>query len=110
MKTNHNFLPISIMIIFLLSLMIIFYFNYIKINKLNQNIILEKFNNFENLLPGWNKNLNANPKTNPSLSKYNRFKYIPKDLITWTPFTLNKYGQQNYHAYFYKNKYIYPLY
>ncbi len=106
MKTNNYFLCFSILIIFIISLIIITLFYKIKYNK------KENFSNlnYEILPPNWDINKNANPKTNPSLLKYNHFKDIPNDLITRTPYTINKYGQQNYNAYFYKNDFIYPLY
>ncbi len=107
MKENNNFLSLSIMIILFISLILILYFYYIK-NYSSENF--QNSLNYEILLPGWNYNKNTNPKTNPSLLKPNHFKQIPDDLITWTPYTISKYGQQNYNAYFYKNNYMYPLY
>ncbi len=108
MKPNHNFILYSIFIILIIILILIFFFRYIK-----SKSIFEKFKSnldYEILPPFWDYNKNANPTTNPSLLTYNHFKSITDDLITITPFTLNKFGQQNYNAYFYNNNYIYPLY
>ncbi len=107
MKPNHNFLSFSVFIIIIISFIIIGIFYYIKSS---QKENFSNINNFEVLPSDWDVNKNADPKTNPSLLKYNRFKDIPNDLITRTPYTINKFGQQNYNAYFYKNNYIYPLY
>jgi hypothetical protein len=105
MKSNY-FLSLSIIIIIIISFILIIYFYYNKKKEKFRNIL----NDYEVLLPGWDVNKNANPKTNPTLTQFNHFTTIPDDLITWTPYTINKYGQQNYNAYFYNNNYMYPLY
>ncbi len=34
----------------------------------------------------------------------------PPELITWKPYVLDIYNQPAYHAYFYDNHYMYPLF
>lgn len=36
--------------------------------------------------------------------------YIPQEFITWKPYVLDIYNQPAYHAYFYDNHYMYPLF
>ncbi len=38
------------------------------------------------------------------------FKSLPPQVITWTPYSIDYYNQPAYHAYFFDNHYMYPLY
>ena len=60
------------------------------------NKMLEINENFQLLLP---KSGNFNP-----------FIGVPEQLITWKPYAIEWDNEPNYSAYFYKNKYMVPIY